>query len=876
MGDVTPAAVAARDRAETAANRAEDALSDIDDGLAGKVDRSEIGTGPDQVLPSAFRVRVGEAARLTIDRFRDRPNILDYNGVDTTGNESSLLPMRRMALQVPKGGQYYLPGASGETYAIEEPITFADGRGDITICGDDTIIDGSHFPLASNNAFFTFSGTKGTPALVTTSVSQFSRIVTVEAGRGADFTAGTWAMLCTTAPHIGVPGQSGYGLYPAGEWVYIWQVVGDTIYFDNLIVDNYSLSEGTISLCPVTMAENIRFSGLEFVGPGRGSSYLNPNQVPPEVGPFDIRYALNVAIERCKFRNFAKFAGYIGRSVEVAVRDCLYIGRDLRTETNQGGSQSDRFTGCYMVSCQDMTFSGNRGYGLRRMFDAGSNGTSADLAPVGRYGLIANNLCLRSYGGLGSHAGDRFTYTGNVVAETTNGGIGLRATNSRVIGNSFYGIGSATSAAGVTKIGGVFDLDYPETARSGTFEFSNNHVDGAFSIVEVTGDFTHGVIRNNTGVNIRGTAYNIQSRRWETLEIDGGMVDLGARGTRQAVGVYQQYQAGMSVAPGIVKIKDLTIRNAWRGIVIGGGDQATPMRSLEISATFDNSEMSNIHLGRIFSGDGDGYFSEFSTYEGSCSLTTPAQGMQTGRINRATAEPTRDFEAPGDHSKVVRIVLADPNVTPPPGGTYQIKQRVRLNTVLPGLPYEWICTDPGTYNYITYPGTVALTAPRVVSLAQPYYLPFGSWILIPGAGSGGVDLKAQVMAVSSDYLTLTLDRDAATAVTGASISSARPSWAVSQVAGIGSASTLDVLSGTAAVSVEVIAPGAQGAAQDVTVPGAKVGDMVVGASHSAALGDVAWTGSVRAANSVRVWPINRGAATSTAGTGTLRTLVRVV
>lgn len=112
----------------------------------------------------------------------------------------------------------------------------------------------------------------------------------------------------------------------------------------------------------------------------------------------------------------------------------------------------------------------------------------------------------------------------------------------------------------------------------------------------------------------------------------------------------------------------------------------------------------------------------------------------------------------------------------------------------PGQASEYICTTSGTTGTLTAGITATTTSgsPTVTlvnnSIGDSYVVP-GSYISIAGANTG-----VRVIAVSSDYATITLESNASASVSGAAVTRFNPVYNI--LSGVGGTSPLQVVTGT--------------------------------------------------------------------------------
>lgn len=759
------AAAAARDRAILAT----DGKADLNP--EGVVSETQGGTGGKSLATTVANTKIplreGLEARPTIDRLRDYPNLQDYSDLDTSGNHSSYNALRRAILDTPKGKGCIIP-PGGAHLQIDREVLI-QGKDNFSIFGNGCLLDGTGFPWTPNaqdpskrdirtRGLLQFEGTADTldvsPSIVEDIPSNATSFVVSDASK---FLPGDDAEIISEETHGGLDGVEGFETVTRGEAVTIkWVGYGtNTVYLDAGTFEGYkrASASGTsfnLKLRRKTMLKRIRVFDIQTRGAGYGKQY--PSGDDAATGPYGI-YAGHVndlIISRFYGENHAAAAIQIARSVNIDMDHINIVGRDLTDETNGGLDQSARFLAVALGGVQHAHIDHLNVRHCRRAIDIGS--MSPTTSVVGRDLLVTSLTARYCMEGAGTHMGDRILFDGLKVSQTLSSAVGFRGTNCAVRNGTFEQIGRPGVDLPAINWGGGGNLDYDTGAvNSYGIEGTNlTMVDGP-TMIEVLGDFQEARFKNILGKRLYGkTGMLLRGKKYDYLDVDARFEFADGR-SEAAIGVYQQGYENKDCAPGVTKVK-AHIVNAYRDAVFNGGSRQTPMPLLECAITSERCEYVGIRLGDVSSQDLKGYFG-IVDFKGTRYLSTPSVRAISIEELRCSRQPSMEgAEFPGYSGALAGTVAADPTVTRP-AGTWVLGQRVLFNN------RAYACTQPGTNDSFSRTGSISTATLRSVFLTTALIRPNGVWINILNGNADGSTFKAQVLAISADGRTLTIDRD---------------------------------------------------------------------------------------------------------------------
>lgn len=295
----------------------------------------------------------------------------------------------------------------GRSYTVGGGIT---GRGNLTL--RDIILDA---PGLSSNAYvIDFSGTEGTPQVLT-----------------ADHDAATWAMTVPDGASFAVDGwaflrSNAYWAAPAadnvkyGEYVQIAGISGNTLTFYGSTLLAYTQANGA-TITPIIMYQDIILDNIQATGP-----LSTGNQ-----GGFRFRRCGNVELRNVRTTQFDYSHLVFDQSVRCAIRG---------GGGNKTGDQEGLDYGVVLSNgCFDILVDGYRGDSMRHLVTiGGSQGISRLVSAINCRGTNLTDAGMDSHSACYEHTFANNFLSFSNYADTTIDGIATQGGAPIITGNQIY------------------------------------------------------------------------------------------------------------------------------------------------------------------------------------------------------------------------------------------------------------------------------------------------------------------------------------------------------------------------------------------------------------------------------------------------------
>jgi hypothetical protein len=676
-------------------------------------------------------------------------------------------------------------GAADDTAAIQAAITAAAGKtlvlagtfrvtGTLNVTASNTRIvgDGTAKIIASGASW-----TSGQPVLqiagsgagtaTTLSAAITSSSTTFSVASASELSAGTFVTISSGSEYwSGITGDSGFQPVNKSELNRIRSVSGTTITPEWGLEDTYSISGHTVTVTPYTFIENVAVDGVQFYGLGNGNANTTSG-----VNPLAIKasFVNNLSIAGCRIENFQYSAADIVLCNSVRVTNNEIIGRDLSDSTNLP-TISVWFYGVSFLGSTNWVFSNNTCHNLRRAVDA--NFTSGTTIP--RHGTVSGNTAIACQNGYGTHFAEDIVFTGNVAADCETG-LYIRGKNVVVANNLIRSVSATISAAGIM-IGGDDATNYANNPSAGFVTVSNNHIQTVVQGIVIRVDVDAAVISGNIIRGCNSNAIVFSGKRTKDVIISDNHVDLTTR-TADRRCVYFHNVAGRMLQLQNVSITGNRLANASEAIRIEGPEnRANAAKNIVITANTINDTIGTMTRGiRLTSG----YFGENIVFRdnifgASVSVTPVTLDANAFYFNQAPDTGDNVF---WNYNQ--QVIGFQANTTLITRLSAVVGQKILNSAPSAGEYIGWICTTSGTSGSIgtvaggSVTGGISGGSNQLELAANPNNAVFeGAFITVAGAGAAAANLSARVTAVSGT--TITLDTNAGTTVTGATVTYTAP------------------------------------------------------------------------------------------------------
>lgn len=369
------------------------------------------------------------------------------------------------------------------------------------------------------------------------------------------FDDGDWLAIHSNEHFVGDNSIPGYHLKSKGEFVQVRFIDGNKIYFDSGTQEEiYRVNEYTLTVVKVEFLKKVKMSGIRLVGHGDGQNSLR-KQLRRSLKGVLSYYVQGLLIENCSFENFARRSVETILSMDVVVTQCSFLGRNLKDKTNQGKEQSVWFTGFYFGG-QNIIFSNNVGYNLRRLFEAD---TPDHNGVVTRNATVSNNIAHDCYEALGTHMCRSMSFINN-IGYACGGGIQYRGAGGTFLGNRFY----ITSGCGI-RLGRA-------NAVLPTLDdvmIKDNYIAGGAVGIDIAGNCSSVIIENNILEDFRAAGIKLQMASANSFKVSGNVITGRNRGKPSGLIVDgNRSKATRSLCSG--HILNNSFSSLWKGVSIAG------------------------------------------------------------------------------------------------------------------------------------------------------------------------------------------------------------------------------------------------------------------------------------------------------------------
>jgi len=534
-------------------------------------------------------------------------------------------------------------------------------------------------------------------------------------------------------------------------------ITGATITLEHPLTYDLDISGNTVSVTAVSAIENLKVTGLTFIGAGEYFPNPTGGGGASHMGLYFYK-AKNVLVKNCAFRNLQGAAVWAEYVNDIEVSHCFIEGYDETVATNSNTA----FYGVYFVRGRNARFTNSSGVRVRHLAD------SSEWYDFLQANCLAQSTHLAAFG---SHEETYRLCVSNCTATNCYAFATVRALTASIVNNTFQS-GPLTSAFISTATMNASDPGRMRLVIQGNYAETM----GTSYAVNLTTSTDLLKIANNDFADsfIRCYSANQQFANVTISDNDVSVVDF--------IGTSAYPHTNVHIANNRF-YTDTAITG--HVIIRGCTNSTTPSDYFFITG---NSCVSTVDIGSLIIIRNEGYYGEHFVVKNNyhyndTSRCVTIQG--TGANFKSWPIVENNYTTLTDSfgsSDAQAVIWADTSSTPSNLADATIRRGDIIENRAPSAANAkaWVCTAGGTFGSITGVTATTTAGSSTVTLvgntATKVYP--GSYITIAGEGGSG----RRVLTVSADYATITLSDNATNSVTGADVSRNNPTLAASNLA----------------------------------------------------------------------------------------------
>ena len=677
----------------------------------------------------------GAVTRSWSSKLKDTVSVKDFGAVGN-GIADDTAAIQAAFTSVPNGGTITFPFA---TYRITDSINIA--ASDISIIGNDSIIDATDMtvlPQRGEGVFrFVRPSTDVTTTLASTAVAGAVQI-TVASSTG--MAVGDLIRCISNKTQY----RNSTAIANYNDQNIIKAISGNIITLEHSLAYDLNITSNTVSITAVEPIQNLKVSGLKFLG--AGEYFTNPGGTggASQMGLYFLG-CRNITVSDCSFTGIQGASIWCEYANNVDISHCYFEGYNQSVVP-------DAFTAFYavfVVRGRNARVTQCACLRIRHMCD------SAEWYDF----LQANNVAQSTHlSAFGAHEETYNLIVANNISYNCYAGAVIRSLTSIITGNTFYG-GPLTVAGISTMVMNVADPEQAELIITDNRIEDNN---GNAIILNLATDYLQ--IANNYlkgAITIYDGSYDNVSIKNNTIH---GAINFTEETSRPTKGLFIQSNTFTRFGSGVTPI---TIRGCTS--VVDPSDCIMIADNLTYNSTGDNANGAIIlRSGGYY---GDSIIIKNNTQWGDISAEIVIQSGTNLKSWPVVEQNENDTSFSSRRPRP--IWTATSNAPTELANATVLKNSIIMNSnVAAAGPQSWQVTSPGTYGTIAgVTGTIGSGQVNVTLTGNDATKVYPGCI-ISIAGSGLT--RVRVLSITSNFITATLESPAITTATNGAVARAAP------------------------------------------------------------------------------------------------------